>query len=159
MDVFLEHVEAHQNYYVAGGILLLALLPLVYVTRRYSVPMILYAIETVIYIGLMHFGVGLIARVAAWFKDQSSMKRAFGTQQAETPDWSNPWLAFWDRSQYNPDWLFWAEVALAALIVFLVWRLRPVRVRRRPKAPPPKPRPGTYSYNTNPARKGWGGRR
>ncbi len=149
MDLVLEHLNEHQTYYVVGAIVFVALLPVVYLTRRWSVPLIQYTLETIIYIVLMHFALGVITRVAAWFKDQSSMKRAFGTQNVEAPDWQNPWLTFWDRTAYHPDWLFWFEIVAAVLIVPLVWRFRPMRVRRRPQKKPSEAARKTYGYTAS----------
>ncbi|MFP4501642.1 MAG: hypothetical protein ACLFTT_11630 [Candidatus Hydrogenedentota bacterium] len=146
MDMVLEHVSEHQTYYIVAAIVFVAVLPLIYLTRRWSVPLIQYTIETIVYVISMHFAVGLVVRVAAWFKDQSSMKRAFGTRQEEVPEWTNPWLVFWDREAYNPDWLFWFELVAVVLIVFLVWRYRPMRVRRRPQKKPSVMAKKTYAY-------------
>lgn len=159
MDVVLEHIREHQTYYTAGGVVFIALLPLIYLTRRWSVPLIQYTLETVIYVVCMHFGVGAVTRVAAWFKDQSSMKRAFDIRNIEAPGWTTPWLRFWEREAYEPAGLFWFEVAAALFIVFLVWRYRPLRIKRKPVAPTKRTHIG-YDYNPNPkpARKGWGGR-
>lgn len=128
MDAVLEHLQEHYLIYLLVAV---ALLPILFVTRRYSVPLILYAVEYVIYLGIMHVLVGTIARVAAWFKEQSSMDQAFDRPSDPAPEWSTPYLEFWDAEAYNPTWLLYFEIALAVLIFVMMWRVRPMQVRRR----------------------------
>jgi hypothetical protein len=127
MEVVLDHLREHYAIYVVIGI---ALLPLIYITRRYSVPIILYAIEYLIYVALMHFFLGGLVRVAAWFKNQSSMDRATGRESIPVV-WETPWLEVWQRDAYLPGWLFWLEIVFAAAILLLMWRIRPVAMKRR----------------------------
>jgi hypothetical protein len=89
MDIqpVLEHLQQHAMAYGAGAVVVLIL---VYLTRRWSVPIIFYAVELSIYLGVMHALVGGIVRLAAWFKDQSSMKRAFDLKDLAPPDWTTP---------------------------------------------------------------------
>ena len=137
-----EHVQAHQSIYVVAGVLFVALLPLLYLTRRWTGPVILYTVETIAYLYGMHLAVGVVTRVAAWFKDSSAMDRAF-SRQHEKIEWVTPWLRFWEKEVYYPQGIFWTEVVFAVLIIFAVWRYRPLRVRRKPrgvggKKPAPK---------------------
>ena len=150
----LDHLKQYAPVYVLAALVIGAF---IYFTRRWTVPILLYAIETAIYIGCMHVGVGVVTRVARWFKDQSSMKRAFDTKDFKAPDWTTPWLEFWNRDGYHPPNLFYVELAFAIIIVFLVWRYRPLRVRRRPSTPSKKAE--TYLQNRNTAMRGRGGNR
>ncbi|HNR29326.1 MAG TPA: hypothetical protein PKI11_00420 [Candidatus Hydrogenedentes bacterium] len=136
MDItpILDHLKEYAVLYALGAV---CVIPTLVITRRWSVPLILYAVEIAIYLGLMHVGVGVITRVAAWFKDQSSMKRAFDIREAKAPGWATPWIEFWDIEQYHPEALLYVEIVVAVIIVFLVWRIRPLRVKRR-QAPPSK---------------------
>lgn len=129
----IDHLKEYAVLYALG---VACVVPLVYFTRRWSLPIIFYTTEVVLYLALMHAAVGVLTRAAAWFKDQSSMKRAFDIQ-VKGPDWSTPWLQFWNVDLYSPYELIYVEIVAALIIIFLVWRLRPLRVKRR-QAPPSK---------------------
>lgn len=150
----LDHLKEYYGLYIVAVILLG---PAIFFTRRWSLPIIFYALETIIYIGCMHVAVGVVTRVARWFKDQSSMKRAFDTKEFKPPDWTTPWLEFWNKEGYVPQTLFYVEIAFAVLIIFLVWRYRPVRVKRRPSTPSKKA--DQYLQDRGMALKGRGGRK
>lgn len=128
--IVVEHVGAHQTVYTVVGVLFVALLPLIYLTRRWTGPIILYTVETICYLYGMHVGVGVVTRAAAWFKESSSMDRAF-SREKEAVEWTTPWLRFWEQEAYFPPNIFWIEVVFAVLIIFAVWRYRPLRVRRK----------------------------
>ncbi len=147
----LEHFREYAVYYAAGVIVMT---PLIYVTRRWSVPIIFYGVEIIIYLALMHAAVGTLTRAAAWFKDQSSMKRAFDVR-VKGPDWTTPWLRFWDADLYVPHGLLYVEIGAAVVIVFLVWRLRPLRVKRR--QPPPSKKAEQYLRSRRAPEPGRGG--
>jgi len=125
-QAILEHVQANIIAYV---VILLCALPALYLGRKYVVPFILYTIEIIIYIGLVHVAVHLITRVAAWFRDSSSFDRAFG-HQSEPTNWTTPLLEPWDRAAYDPEWIFWFQVVTAVLIVIAVFRYRPMKVHK-----------------------------
>jgi hypothetical protein len=110
-----------------------------------------------IYIGIMHVLVGGTVLLAGWFKDQSTMKRARGlTDQSFNPGWSTPFVEFWDYAAYTPRWIFFFELALCGVILFLMWKFRPMKLQRRKKKPaPPKKRPGMQYFSGT----GTGGRR
>ncbi|MCC6145773.1 MAG: hypothetical protein IT368_18355 [Candidatus Hydrogenedentes bacterium] len=146
MQVVLDHLREHYAVYV---VIVIALLPIIYVTRRYSVPAILYTVEYIIYLALMHFFLGALVRVAAWFKDQSSMDRAFGRENTVVV-WETPWLEFWKREAYTPGWLFWMEVSFAVIILVLMWKIRPMRVRRRTDKRPPSMKAADYVRKHSP---------
>lgn len=155
---FTPVVEHLKEYYLIYILFLGCAIPLVYVTRRYSVPFIFYATETIIYMMLMHAAVGVMTRVAAWFKDQSSMKRAFDIKGAPAPEWTTPWLQFWDRELYKPETLFYVEIVFALIILTLVWRYRPMRVKRRPAAPPSQKAQQYLQSRNKPTKGNWGSR-
>jgi len=144
MDVVLEHLK---EYYVAYVVVVICALPVLFFTRKWSVPIILYAIEVAIYLGLMHLAFFLLVRLTRWFKENSSMRalREDG-RPVDAPEWGTPLLEFWKREAYDPSWIIWVEVAVAVLIVFLVWRYRPMRVQRKRKRPGAAPGKGKKSY-------------
>ena len=63
-----------QENAVLYGAIAVCTAPLIYLTRKYSVPAILYLVEFVIYACVMHVVMWLLVKVTRWFKEQSSMK-------------------------------------------------------------------------------------
>jgi hypothetical protein len=156
MQPLLEHLRHYAAAYI---IVAVCLLPILYLTRRWSVPAILYTIEIAIYMGLMHLAVWMLVGFTAWFKDQSSMKRAFDTKSFVKPDWGTPLLQFWDRAAYKPAWLVYVELVFVVLILYAVWRYRPMRIQRQRKHPVNSPGKKNFAgYNprryASPAPKG-----
>jgi uncharacterized membrane protein (GlpM family) len=144
MEVVIQHLKEHYGWYVFG---LICVLPPFVLLRRYTVAPVMYAVELVIYMGLLHCLIYGVVVVAAWFKDQSTLKRARGLVQASfNPGWKTPLLRFWDRQQYDPPWLLYFELVLLVVVIFLMWRYRPLKRTRR-KPPPSKKKPGPgYNY-------------
>lgn len=128
MDAVLGHFREHYKLY--AGILLVSLPPIL-IFRRYTIPAILYTVEFVVYACLMHALLGGVIRLASWFKAESAMKRAFETAASVNPNWKTPFKEFYDRSQYNPQWLFYVEIAALAAILVLMWKYRPLRVQKK----------------------------
>ena len=150
MEIVLEHLQSYWMYYAIGAAVLLP--PLIYF-RRWSLPLIQYAVEYVIYLGLIHVGLATIVLVTGWFVDQSTMKRARGlVGENYNPGWRIPLLEFWNRELYNPVWLFYAEIVVAVFVFVLMVRLRGIGVQRkkRKKVPPSKKvaAAGGYEYKS-----------
>jgi hypothetical protein len=124
----LTHLQTNAIAYVVVGV---CLLPILYIFRRWSVPTILYTLEITIYWSLMHAVMGALVRFAAWFKDQSSMKRAFDTRDFVPPDWTTPWLEPWKLEGYEPRWVAYLEIIFAVLILAAVLRYRPMRIQNQ----------------------------
>ncbi len=118
MELVLEHLKEHAVLYGLGAA---CILPLIFVTKRWSVPFILYTVEIAVYFTMMHVLIWTLVRLAVWFKDKSSMRalREDGVTEG------------------TPDWLMWFELVLAAIIVGLVMRYRPMKTQRKKR-----PRPG-----------------
>ena len=132
MDAVQEHLREHYKLYV--GIFLVLLPPVVFF-RRYSIPAILYAIEFVVYCALMHLLLGGVARLASWFKAESAMKRAFDRLADSNPHWTTPFQHFYDRTLYNPKWLFYVECAATVAILVLMYKWRPLRAQKKSQRP------------------------
>lgn len=128
MEAVLAHFTEYWIAYAAGVV---CLLPIIFVTRAYSVPILLYTVEMVLYICIMHVVMWTLVIIGKWFKEQSSM-RALGDPE-RAPEWQTPLLEFWVREEYNPPAIFWVEVAFAVIIVVGVYRFRPPKVKRKPK--------------------------
>ena len=129
MDQVLEHLRANMTGYIILGV---CLVPLLFLTRKYSIPLLMYAVEITIYFVIMHVVVWLFVGVTRWFKESSSMRalREDGVPEG-APDWSTPLVEFWDKAQYNPEWVAWVEIVLAIIVVALVIKLRPLKIQRK----------------------------
>lgn len=148
MEVLTQHLQEHWRIYVFAAIILI---PLMAVFRRWCIPALQYGIELAVYLGIMHVFVSGVVLLAAWFKDQSTMKRARDlANENYNPGWSIPFVEFWDYEAYDPRWLFYLEAAIAICIIILMWKYRPMQLQRRKKRPAPsKKRPGMqYFSNT-----------
>lgn len=120
MEGFTTHI---QDNWIAYAILIVCLVPVLYVFRDYTRPFIFHGFEVAIYMAIFHvvfhFGVG----IAAWFRYESSFDKSI------TVDWNTPLaVGFWQRELYVPQGLFWAEVVVLFLFIFIVWRFRPMKL-------------------------------
>lgn len=140
MEAIQQHFQENLKYYIVIAVVVLP--PLLYF-RRYSLPFIAYVIEYCVYCVIMHVGMHVITYAGAWFKDQTTMKRARGlADQDYNPGWTTPWFEFWKRELYEPRWIFYVEIAFVVLIAILMWRYRPLRTQRK------KPKPYGNKKNT-----------
>ena len=131
MEELLAHFQSNAIGYGIGGV---CLVPIIFVTRKYSVPFILYIVEFCIYATAMHIAMWCLVGLTRWFKEQSSMQalREDG-RPADAPEWGTPLLEFWKREDYDPNWVWIVELVLLGIIVALMWRLRPMKIQRKPK--------------------------
>jgi hypothetical protein len=129
MEAVTAHFEEFYRYYLVGAIVVI---PVLLLTRKYSLPLILFTIESIIYAGLMHFAVGTIVRVTRWFRENSSMRalREDG-KPVDAPEWTTPWIEFWNRDLYDPGWIFYMEIVFFVLVLVAVLRYRPMKVQRK----------------------------
>ena len=125
MQTMLDHLS--QNA-IAYAVTLACIVPILYVSRRHTFPLIMQALEWTTYAIVVHFMVGGIVRFFAWFRDASSFKNAgVGTQEEAEGGFSTPLFDhFWDRSYYEPQWLFYVELSILLVVLFLAWKYRPV---------------------------------
>ena len=117
----------------AAAIIILAviLLPLGYIFRKYTVPFILHSIEFFIYVSIMHVSLTGIVRVFSWFRAQTQFKNMDGSlDESFTPLFTPLYNHVWDRSAYSPEWLFYVELVLVAMTLYVVAVLRPTRFGR-----------------------------
>lgn len=128
VEAVVEHFKTNYSIYIA---VIICLLPVIFFTRKYSLPLILYTIETLLYLCIMHVTMWTLVVIAKWFKEQSSMKALHDPDRA--PDWQTPLVAFWQKEEYNPVWVYYAEIAFVFIVIFMVYRFRPPKVKRIPK--------------------------
>ena len=125
----LPHLKEYAILYIVGVPVLIGIIAL---TRRYSVPAIVFALEIVVFSGVMHCMVHLMVQIFSWFKNNSAM------QMVRDPErdvhWTTPLFRFWERETYEPGWVIWLEVALFCVILFLVYRFRPLKPQYKHKS-------------------------
>lgn len=127
MDAVIDHVSAHWIPYVVA---LAALAPVIYFTRRWSLSIIQWTIELVVYFIVFHGAVHYIVRALSWLKSEMGVY----DEDRVDPGWTTPLVEAWDRAQYNPVGVFYFECVMLALFALLVARTRRFKVQK------PKPR-------------------
>ncbi len=125
MDPIFEHIEANSIAYIAIGA---CLIPIFYLTRKYTAPLFFYILETVLYAGLFHLAFGGAVRFLAWFRDASKFR--YWETSVEDLKFTTPLANFWMRDQYVPVALFYVECVALAIIVFIVVYFRPMNLGR-----------------------------
>ena len=125
MDTIVQHVQEYWIGYTAGAI---CVVPLLYFTRRYSVPVIQWVVELAIYATIMHVVLHGAIRLGAWFKFESQMKML--VEEKERVAWQTPLMRFWERESYNPWWIIYCELAFIVCIFVLMIRYRPMKTQK-----------------------------
>lgn len=129
VEEIITHLRENAQAYI---VLTVCILPLIFVTRKYSVPLILYVVEYCLYLLVVHTIIFVILTAARWFKENSSMKalRADGVP-ADAPTWKMPYFDFWNTAVYDPQWIWKAEIVVAIIVLIAMWRLRPMKVQSK----------------------------
>jgi hypothetical protein len=130
VDAVLNHLQQHLVPYI---LLALGLVVIIFATRRYSLPIIQYTIEVLIYAAALHLLVWGVASGAAAFKRASSFQPLESQRQLEAT-WTTPILHFWKLDEYEPAWLWKVELVGVAIVLYLVWKLRPIRIQKSTRA-------------------------
>jgi hypothetical protein len=130
MEALTDHFKEYSRIYI----IIACSLPFVYLLRRWVLPPILYAIEIAAYLTGMHVVIGGIIRFLVWFKEETQMDWADNLPK-DSLSWTTPWLEFWNRKLYEPVGLFYFELAAALVIIFLVFKLRPMKTQKAKKKP------------------------
>ncbi|MBI1319613.1 MAG: hypothetical protein GC168_11800 [Candidatus Hydrogenedens sp.] len=126
MDAIASHFQEYWLYWAVAAVLAA---PIIFVTRRYSLPVIQYALESAIYMYIMHVIIGAVVRVASWFKTSSSMRALEEDgRPTDAVNWTTPFIEFWDKAKYDPEWIIYLEIGFAVVIVILVARYRPMKI-------------------------------
>ena len=133
MEPVIQHFQEHYGVYIA---IVVCALPFIIIFRRYAVPLLTYLMECALYCALLHGFFWVLVFLARKFKTASApyWKRV-------DPGWETPILHFWRFNQYDPRWVAYVEVVLAALICYFVLRYRPL-VTQKSKAGKPPPKKG-----------------
>lgn len=129
MDAVIVHLQ--QNW-IAYTVFTVILLPVIFATRRYSLPLILWSIEVCIYLTALHLFLFGMVKAVVGFKYSTQMQWKEDEKVMET--WSMPLTEFWRRDLYDPSWIFWLEIVFLIAVVAFILKYRPIRIQ----APPPK---------------------
>ena len=128
MTPLVGHMEENIAYYLIGALFLGVF---IFFTRRWTVPFILYTLEYSAYLVAMHVVVHYVTAVTGWFRNSSSMKalRPDG-MPVDAVEWSTPFSEFWDKANYDPEWIFYVECGFAVVIFLLMLWLRPMKTQK-----------------------------
>jgi len=103
-------------------------LPIILITRKYSLPAILYVVEYTAYCVVAHLTVGGLTRTFSWFKSQTTFEALDDTGMEDRLGYTTPFnLDFWQKELYNPEWLFWLELGIAVALLYVVVMMRPLK--------------------------------
>jgi len=123
-----DHILENQILYGIGGVITLILVILL---RKWSIPLIFYAVEYSVYLLIMHTFVHLLTRLTAWFRNSSSMKalRPDG-MPLDAVEWTTPYFVPWKLERYDPQWIVYIELAFAVIILALMAWFRPMKTQK-----------------------------
>ena len=133
MDAYMPVIEHIQDHYVAYlcGVAAVAILSLVF--RKYALPLEMKVLEIAGYVIAMHVVLATFVRVLSWFKGATAMRALSEKIDDVTPGFRTPYFEFWNRGEYNPEWLVYVELGFVAAITGLVLYFRPVVLATKKK--------------------------
>lgn len=123
MNDFMEHMQEYWKAYVA---VCACLLPVALIFRRRFFGVLFWVIETLVYFAVTHAVLLGVLFLAAWFKENTQMY----WMEKVRPDWHMPLIKLWEYEEYKPKWLIFLEGGLFLLIVFVMYRYKPMKVQR-----------------------------
>ena len=123
MDAVIAHFQACWIYYVTGFVLVV---PTLYFTRDFSMPVVQWLLEWVIYATIMHVVVHYFIIFIIWFKMSTTM---YFNEKVD-PGWQTPLAQFWKREDYSPSWLFYMELVFVVLVLLAMFRYRPMKTQK-----------------------------
>lgn len=138
----LEHIQANAAAYAIGGVTALIIIVAFY---KYVKPVLYHTLEYVMYCTVVHLFLAGFVRAFSWFREETEFKNFKGVLDPDWEPYTTPVTeAFWKMEFYNPQWLFWLEVALAAFLLYIVIVIRPIRLKHK-AVQNKKPKPGEIS--------------
>jgi hypothetical protein len=124
MEVVLDHLTNRWPIYVVSAVFLI---PVLILTRKFSLPLILWTLEVCLYITGLHLFMYGLLHAAGWFKGATQM--AWKEEDKIIPTWTVPLDRFWDRSLYDPHWIFWFELIVLIAMIGVILKFRPIKVQ------------------------------
>lgn len=134
------HVQEYGFVYF--GVALVSI-PLIVVFRKYTLPFIYHTVEYALYCSVAHFFIGGLTRAFSWFRGQTTFK-SFDDSEPVASFTTPLTNGFWQKDLYTPEWLFWFEIGVAVLLLYVVVIVRPVKFKQKPYKSR-KPKPGQLS--------------
>lgn len=128
MELVFQHVQEHLRLYLLVTALVV---PLLYLFRKQTLPVLYHAAEYFIYCIVFHLLVGAMLRVGTWYRLETSFRNQDGSTAANYEPFTTPLnLHFWEKELYNPQWFFYLEAAVAVGFLYLVIVVRPMRFKK-----------------------------
>lgn len=121
-------IEYFQENWKICGIILVCGIPFLYFTRKFSVPILQWCIELLLYFGIFHTIVHYVVSIAVWFNYNSQMKML--EKEKVQLDWSTPIFVPWRHDLYNPSWLLYFEAVVFVLLIGAMLRYRPMKTQK-----------------------------
>lgn len=147
MEGVFEHLRQNLAVYAVVSV---CIIPVLYIFRKHTVPVIFHGLEVLIYSVLAHLAFYGMVQFTWWFKSQSAMQL-----DANAQPYTTPLTAFWVKDLYSPEALYYVEVGMFFLIIFVVAYFRPLKMgvknQYKGKQGPPPPKKKS-AYNRRPAR-------
>lgn len=131
----LQHLQENWVFYAIATIVGGAFL---YYTRQYVVPIVFHILEMAVYTFLFHTAVSGVTQFASWYQEEAFIEteisrfatrdRVFGLEAAAepVPQYFTPYVEFWNRELYHPDWLYSMELTVVCFIILAVALFRPL---------------------------------
>jgi hypothetical protein len=146
-EAIMLHLQENGIAYFAGAVVLI---PLSIVFRKYTLPVLYHTCEYVLYCAVAHTLIGGLTRAFSWFRSETAFKSYSGDVSSEFKPFTTPLNQnFWQRELYSPQWMFWFEVGVALLLLYIVIVVRPVKLKQKPYKSK-RPAPGQISAGNRP---------
>lgn len=101
------------------------LLPVIYLLQKKATAFMFHTVEYIVYVTLAHYLLYAMVQVAAWYKESTAMSE----EDSNAIPFNTPAGIlsenFFDKSLYNPTWLFYLEGIIALGLLYLVVVIRP----------------------------------
>lgn len=127
MPGYVQHVVDRWELYTG---LVVALLPLLYLTRKVTWPIIAYGLTILIYTVIMHAAIHVILVLATWFRGATAFKVLEDGTTVQPAPLTSPLLEPWVIEQYNPTAVFYLEVVCFVGILVMIYYFQPMRLHK-----------------------------
>lgn len=123
MEAVIQHFQENLTAYIAFTV---CMLPVLYISRKYSGPVIFHVAEMALYAVVFHMSFAGLVSFFSWFRDSSSFKNYDTSGALITDTFAVPVKEFWLKELYAPTGLYYFELAVLAVIAFVVVYYRPL---------------------------------
>lgn len=102
------------------------LIPLFIVYQKKAMPIIFHTAEYLVYLTAMHYVLYVMVVVAAWYQESTRMEAA-GTGASTIYSTPRNVISenFFDKALYTPTWLFYFELVMIFVLLYVVVVVRP----------------------------------